>query len=242
MSARGLIGVAAALTVLLPGLRAQDVPQTVRVRFETALGAFEVEVDAARAPVTTANFLKYVDGGFYDGGRVHRSARLETQAARAVKIEVIQAGINPARERDELPPIPLERTSVTGLLHKDGVISMARSGPDSATSDFFICIGDQPSLDFGGARNLDGQGFAAFGRVVSGMDVVRAIHKAPAEGENLSPPIRILSARRVNAAAASNGNSRRSTRRPSPGCATTMHSPRSSASRPGSPSSSSTQG
>jgi peptidyl-prolyl cis-trans isomerase A (cyclophilin A) len=88
---------------------------------------------------------------------------------------------------------------VSGILHKDGTISMARSGPDTAVSDFFICIGDQPSLDFGGARNPDGQGFAAFGRVVAGMDVVRAIHKAPAEGETLSPPIVITRASRVKA-------------------------------------------
>ncbi len=150
------------------------------MRFDTALGAFEVELDTVRAPITVENFLRYVDGGFYDGGRVHRSARLETQAARPVKIEVIQAGIDPARNGDAFPAIPLERTSATGILHKDGVISMARSSPDTATSDFFICIGDQPSLDFGGARNPDGQGFAAFGRVVSGMDVVRSIHKASA--------------------------------------------------------------
>jgi peptidyl-prolyl cis-trans isomerase A (cyclophilin A) len=200
MIARRTVAAAALVVCVLPLLCAQAGAQTVRVRVDTALGAFEVEIDPARAPVTAANFLKYVDGGFYDGGRVHRSARLETQAARPVKIEVIQAGINPVRRSEAFPPIPLERTSVTGILHKDGALSMARSGPDTATSDFFICIGDQPSLDFGGARNPDGQGFAAFGRVVSGMDVVRTIHKAPAEGENLSPPVRIFSARRVNAA------------------------------------------
>jgi peptidyl-prolyl cis-trans isomerase A (cyclophilin A) len=76
------------------------------------------------------------------------------------------------------------------------VISMARSTPDSAVSDFFICIGDQPSLDFGGTRNPDGQGFAAFGRVIRGMDVVRAIQTAPAEGQKLTPPVPIVSARR----------------------------------------------
>jgi len=182
-----------------PAAGGQVSPELVRVRFDTALGPFEVELDPARAPVTVANFLKYVDGGFYDGGRGHRSARIETQTTRPVKIEVIQAGINPARQSDALPAIPLERTSVTGILHKDGAISMARSGPDTVTSDFFICIGDQPSLDFGGARNPDGQGFAAFGRVVSGMDVVQAIHRAPAEGENLTPPVRLFAARRVNA-------------------------------------------
>ena len=198
MSARR-IAAAALLACTLSLLVAQAGAQTVRVRVETALGAFEVELDAARAPITVANFLKYVDGGFYDGGRVHRSARLATQAARPVKIEVIQAGIDAARTREAFPAIALERTSVTGILHKDGTISMARSGPDTAVSDFFICIGDQPSLDFGGARNPDGQGFAAFGRVVAGMDVVRAIHKAPAEGERLSPPIAITRASRLKA-------------------------------------------
>jgi len=202
VDARKIVTVVAltALTVCTSPLAlAQSDPQMIRVRFDTALGAFEVELDAARAPGTVANFLKYVDGGFYDGGRVHRSARLETQAARPVKIEVIQAGIDPARRSGAFPAIPLERTNATGLLHRDGTISMARSGPDTAVSDFFICIGDQPSLDFAGARNPDGQGFAAFGRVVSGMDVVRAIHKAPAEGESLTPPVRILKATRIRA-------------------------------------------
>jgi peptidyl-prolyl cis-trans isomerase A (cyclophilin A) len=89
--------------------------------------------------------------------------------------------------------VPLERTSVTGLRHLDGTLSMARDGPDTATSDFFICIGDQPSLDFGGKRNPDGQGFAAFGHVVGGMDVVRRIQAAPADGQSLTPPVRIRS-------------------------------------------------
>lgn len=200
MSRHGIVCVALALVLGSPVLSvAQAGPDAVRVRVETALGAFEVELDASRAPITTANFLKYVDGGFYDGGRVHRSARLETQAERPVKIEVIQGGIGAGRRTDAFPAIPLERTSVTGLLHKDGTISMARSGPDTAVSDFFICIGDQPSLDFGGARNPDGQGFAAFGRVVAGMDVVRAIHKAPAQGEVLTPPVGITRAARVSA-------------------------------------------
>lgn len=197
MNRRGVVCAALALALGSPVFAgAQAGPDAIRVRVDTALGSFDVEIDVARAPITAANFLKYVDGGFYEGGRVHRSARLETQAQRPVKIEVIQAGINPARRAAGFPAIPLERTSATGLHHTDGTISMARSGPDSATSDFFICIGDQPSLDFGGARNPDGQGFAAFGRVVAGMDVVRAIHKAPAEGETLTPPVGILSARR----------------------------------------------
>jgi peptidyl-prolyl cis-trans isomerase A (cyclophilin A) len=176
----------------------------VTVIVETALGAITLEVDAARAPVTAANFLKYVDGRFYDGGVVNRAVRPDNTTRHDVEIQVIQVQIDPARTREQFAPIPLERTNVTGLTHRDGVISMARSGPDSATASFFITIGDQPELDFGGKRNADGQGFAAFGRVVAGMDVVKKIQASPtgqrgAYGtETLEPPIRILSARVVN--------------------------------------------
>ena len=117
---------------------------------------------------------------------------MDNQPRDTVRIEVIQGGANPARTGARFPAVPLERTTVTGLRHRDGTLSMARGGPDSATSDFFICIGDQPSLDFGGHRNLDGQGFAAFGQVTQGMDIVRAIQKQPANGQTLEPPIRIV--------------------------------------------------
>lgn len=167
-----------------------------RVRMETTLGAIVVEVDTVRAPVTAANFLRYVDAGMYDGGRFHRTVTPANQPQNHVKIEVIQGGVDSTQHRD-FAPIPLERTSITGLRHRDGVISMARDGPNTATSDFFVCIGDQPALDFGGARNLDGQGFAAFGRVVSGMDVVRRIQHAPADGQRLTPPVAIVSVRRI---------------------------------------------
>ncbi len=170
----------------------------VRVLVETEVGSFEVEVDQARAPMTAANFLRYVDGGFYDGGRFHRSVRLDNQVRKDVLIQVVQGGIDAARRKDGFPAIPLERTSVTGIRHGDGAISMARDAPDTATSDFFICVGDQPELDFAGKRNRDGQGFAAFGAVVAGMDVVRKIHQSPTgnKGESLAPPIRIIQARR----------------------------------------------
>jgi peptidyl-prolyl cis-trans isomerase A (cyclophilin A) len=123
---------------------------------------------------------------------------LDNQPNVAVKIEVIQAAVNPASVNERLPAIPLERTNQTGLNHTDGTVSMARGGPDTATSEFFICLNDQPSLDFGGARNRDGQGFAAFGHVVRGMDVVRTIPRSPnTEGQRLTPPITILDARRI---------------------------------------------
>jgi len=178
-------------------LAAQDT-KLVRVVVETELGEIEIEIDAGRAPVTAANFLRYVDAGYYHGGVVHRTVKLDpdNQPNNTVKIAVIQAGPNP--ERKELfPAIPLERTTKTGLRHSDGAISMARDGPDTAQADFFLCIGDQPELDFGGKRNPDGQGFAAFGRVTRGMDVARKIQHAPAQAQRLTPPVKILRIRRL---------------------------------------------
>jgi len=173
-------------------------PSPVRVIVQTPMGEIEMEVDAAHAPLTSANFLKYVDGGLYDGGRFHRTVRPDNQVEKPVKIAVIQGAANPDRRADVLPPIALERTSVTGLKHQDGAVSMARAAVDSATHEFFICVGAQPELDFGGKRNPDGQGFAVFGRVVRGMDVVRRIQSSPAQGEILTPPIAITRMRRAS--------------------------------------------
>ena len=149
-----------------------------------------------------ANFLKYLDAGFYDGGVVNRAVRADNTVRHDVKIEVIQFQIDSTRRPQQFPPIALERTSVTGLKHVDGAVSMARTGPDTATASFSIVIGDQPEMDHGGRRNADGQGFAVFGRVVRGKDVVRAIQASPtgrtgAYGtETLDPPIKILKAHR----------------------------------------------
>lgn len=162
---------------------------TLNVRMTTAVGVIEYELFPDRAPITVANFLNYVDAGAYNGGQFYRAVRMDNQLNSPVKIEVIQGGLGIASyEEDrqpEFPPIAHETTDMTGLLHTDGVLSMARLEPGSATSEFFICIGDQPSLDFGGARNPDGQGFATFGRVTSGMDVVRAIQQG---GSNADVP------------------------------------------------------
>jgi peptidyl-prolyl cis-trans isomerase A (cyclophilin A) len=187
--------VALSALLIAPVLFAQaDLP---RVTIRTALGDIEVELEARRAPVTSANFLRYVDAGLYSGGFFHRTVKQDNQPDDRFKIEVIQAGMDSARAAQAFPPIPLERTTVTGLAHRDGTISMARGGPDTAQHEFFICIGDQPALDFGGRRNPDGQGFGAFGRVVRGMEVVLRIHQSPADGQTLAPPIRILAAERV---------------------------------------------
>ncbi|MDA0379373.1 MAG: peptidylprolyl isomerase [Bacteroidetes bacterium] len=158
--------------MLLSACRPSDV---VEVTIHTSRGDIEVAVDTVAAPVTSANFLRYVRSGFYDGGSFFRVVRMDNQPSDSIRIEVIQGGAN--RELEDLffDPIPLERTSNTGLSHVDGTISMARGRPDTATDSFFFTIGNQPSLDFGGMRNPDGQGFAAFGRVFSGMDVIRSI-------------------------------------------------------------------
>lgn len=182
---------------LTAGVNAQTGP--VKVLVQTEMGDIVLELDAAKAPNTVANFLKYVDAGAYDDGQFHRTVTMNNQPTDKVRIEVIQGSVGESgKAKLKLPPITLERTSVTGLLHKDGTVSMARAAADSATSSFFVCINDQPSLDFGGQRNPDGQGFAAFGRVIKGMDVVKKIHQAPnTDAQRLTPPIKIVKVSRV---------------------------------------------
>ncbi len=182
------------LLALAGGAHAQE---EIRVVIETELGEIEVAVDLKRAPLTTMNFLRYVDAGHYNGGQFHRTVTMDNQPDNKVRIEVIQASVNNEKDEEDFGLISLERTTKTGLAHKDGAISMARGKPDSATSSFFFCIGDQPELDFGGARNPDGQGFAAFGHIVRGMDVAKKIQASPAEGQSLDPPIQIDSVRRL---------------------------------------------
>jgi peptidyl-prolyl cis-trans isomerase A (cyclophilin A) len=180
----------------------------IPVRLDTAFGAIDLAIDTVNAPVTARNFLKYVDGGFYDGGRFYRTTRPDTYhpvLPNRPPMTIIQGGMRQGAQPG-FGPIPLERTSFTGLKHTVGVISMARNGPDSATSEFFILLDDQPSLDSGGKRFDDGQGAAAFGRVTSGLDVVRKINAEPVSDrqptpdnpltrtQNLTPPVPITGA------------------------------------------------
>jgi peptidyl-prolyl cis-trans isomerase A (cyclophilin A) len=183
------------LALLLPSLALPGPGADPRVRIDTDLGRIVIEVSVSRAPVTAANFLRYVDAGLYDGTTFFRTVTLDNQPEDAIRIEVIQGGT--VGDGRAFPAIPHETTDRTGLRHVDGAVSMARSAPGSARSSFFICINDQPELDFGGRRNPDGQGFAAFGRVAEGMDVVRRIQRGPAAGQQLAPPVRIVSVRRV---------------------------------------------
>lgn len=171
-----------------------------RVNLTTALGVLEIELASDKAPITAANFLAYVDQKRLDGSSFYRAMKLGA----APPLGLIQGGLkgNPAKV---LPPIAHEPTTATGLKHLDGVISLARYAPGTATCDFFICIGDQPSLDADPSQSGDNQGFAAFGRLTAGADVARKILAAPVsptagegvmKGEMLEPPVAILTARR----------------------------------------------
>jgi len=168
-----------------------------KILMKTELGDILIEVYPDKVPVTVANFLRYVDEGRFEGAVFYRVVTMDNQPVMDIKIEIIQGGIRQTANARPLPPIEHETTDKTGVLHKDGAISMARLMPGSASSDFFICVGDQPSLDFGGMRNRDGQGFAAFGMVIKGMDVVRKIQQQPSERQYLTKPVKILSIKRM---------------------------------------------
>jgi peptidyl-prolyl cis-trans isomerase A (cyclophilin A) len=157
----------------------------------TEMGDITLEVYETDAPVSAPNFLRYVVEDRFEGATFYRTVTLDNQPDNDVKIEVIQGGLGDDVGGRGLPPIEHETTAQTGLRHLDGSVSMARAEPGTASSEFFICIGDQPELDFGGGRNPDGQGFAVFGRVIEGMDVVRMIQQQPADGQWLRPEVRI---------------------------------------------------
>ena len=147
-----------------------------KVKIHTTEGVIVLQLYGDKAPITVNNFLKLVKSDFYENGSFYRVVRTDNQIPEKPKIEVIQGGAGFGTDSTYAgTAIELERTSLTGIKHVNGAISMARFKPNSATSEFFICINDQPTLDFGGARNPDGQGFAAFGVVIKGMKVVRKI-------------------------------------------------------------------
>ena len=174
---------------------------TVRVRLQTSEGPIILDLATKRAPITSANFLRYVDEKRLDGTGFYRAAK--TRGAKGLGL--IQGGVR-NDFRSVLPPIAHEPTSRTGLRHVSGTISMARNAPGSATGDFFITVGPMPSMDAHPGQRGDNLGFAAFGHVVSGMNIVRRILAAPTvahagagpmKGQMLAAPVRIIEARRV---------------------------------------------
>lgn len=168
--------------------------KTIHCEIKTSAGILEVELYPEKASQTVANFLKYVDYKLYDGTAFFRVCTPENEMDRTVRIEVVQGGEVPAQK--EFAPVPIETTNQTGIRHRNGTLSMARDLPNSATSSFFICIGKQPELDFSGKRNPDGLGFAAFGKVVRGMRVVRKIQARENKDQYLIQPVKIYSVRR----------------------------------------------
>ena len=170
-----------------------------RVVIETPLGDITAVIESEYAPQTSRQFLKNVDNEVYASGRgsFYRVVRLDNQPINPIKIEVIQGGID--RETGDLSTdfIPHENTRDSGIRHRNGTLSMAREDPGSANTEFFICIGAQPELDFGGKRNPDGEGFAAFGQITSGMKIVRQIQKLKDKQQYLKSPVPILNIRRT---------------------------------------------
>ncbi|OWV31940.1 hypothetical protein B5C34_15720 [Pacificimonas flava] len=174
----------------------------VQVELLTGRGPVTVEVYPEAAPASAGDFLRYVDLGLYDGGAFYRAVRADNDRA-PVRVDLVQGGL--VDFSLALEPVPYEPTNETGIEHRDGVVSLARNAPGTGSAaNFFISIGRNPAFDFGGARQPDGQGFAAFGRIVGGMDIVRSIHREETggageggfEGQMLTHPVRIVAARR----------------------------------------------
>ena len=171
--------------------------KTVMIKMETDLGPIQIELFPDKAPITVSNFLQYIDETRYGDLHFYRVVHMGNQPDNEVKIEVIQGGLGFDKHPMELPPITHETTDKSGTKHEDGTISMARLEPGTASSEIFICINDQPELDFGGKRNPDGQGFAAFGKVVSGMDIVRQIQMMLSKEQMLVKSVNIKSIKRI---------------------------------------------
>jgi peptidyl-prolyl cis-trans isomerase A (cyclophilin A) len=184
--------------ILLGGWLSCKQTKYPQVEIQTTMGDILVEVYPDRAPISANNFLDHVEKGSYTNSVFYRVVRMDNQPQNRVKIEVIQGGLFEDELIEAHTPIAHETTEDSGILHKNGVISMARMGPGTASTEFFICVGDQPSLDYQGDRNPDGQGFAAFGKVIGGMDVVKAIQALPDEEQYLTENVMIRSIRRIH--------------------------------------------
>jgi peptidyl-prolyl cis-trans isomerase A (cyclophilin A) len=169
------------------------------VEITTRFGDIEIELYPKQAPVTVAAFLSYIDSGYYEKSSFYRVLVPEDQPSYAPKSEIIQGGIWKANPQllNKIPGITHESTRETKLSHTDGTISLARLAPGSAHTEFFICVGDQPGYDFGGENNPDGQGYAAFGKVINGMDVVRRMYAAPQRDGEFTPQIFIYRIRKL---------------------------------------------
>lgn len=169
-------------------------PTTPLIEIQTSLGDIEIELYPQQAPKTVAAFLSYIDSGFFNHGSFYRVLNEENQPSNAPKTELIQGGIWKTNNNlaVRIPGIPHESTKQSWIKHTDGIISLARLTPGTAGTEFFICIGNQPGLDYGGENVKDQQGYAAFGKVVKGMDIVRKIYRQNENAQYFQPPIGII--------------------------------------------------
>ena len=167
------------------------------VEINTVYGNIYVKLLLKEAPTTCNNFLRYIDEHRYKDFHFYRTVTMSNQPMSNIKIEVIQGGLGFEKHPLRLPPILHETTNATGIKHMNGTISMARIEPGSASSEIFICINDQPELNYGGRRNIDGQGFAAFGKVIKGLNVAKVIHSLPEKDQFLNKEVKINSIKRI---------------------------------------------
>ncbi len=165
-----------------------------RILIQTSIGNIELELYQVQAPKTVSAILSYIDSGLYTDASFYRVLNMNNQPSDAPKAELIQGGLwnKKGIRRDLITGIPHESTQQTGILHKNGVVSLARQEPGTASTEFFICIGDQPGFDYGGENNPDMQGYAAFGKVIDGMNVIRKIYQMPEEDQYFHPPVPIF--------------------------------------------------
>ncbi|MDQ2719031.1 MAG: peptidylprolyl isomerase [Bacteroidota bacterium] len=163
------------------------------IKIETNFGDIIVELYPEKAPQTVKAFLTYADSGYFKNSSFYRVLKAEDEPSNAFKSELIQGGIwqTNYKRQQSIPGISLETTKQTGLLHKNGTISLARTTSSTGNTEFFICIGDQPAYDYGGDANPDGQGFASFGKVIEGMEYVKQIHDQPDNATSFTPPLKI---------------------------------------------------
>jgi peptidyl-prolyl cis-trans isomerase A (cyclophilin A) len=180
------------LTILITAC-SSPVSKNPHIKIQTKAGDIEIELYQDKAPKTVSAFLSYVDSGLYRNSYFYRVLNDHNQPSNAFKANFIQGGIwkNLRRKSKTIPGIPHESTQQTNILHKDGVISLARLEPGTATTEFFICLGDQPGFDYGGENNPDKQGYAAFGKVIRGMDIVNKIYNEPEFDQTFDPLVNI---------------------------------------------------
>jgi peptidyl-prolyl cis-trans isomerase A (cyclophilin A) len=186
----------ALLLVSMMGCRGSESKYPV-VIIVTQYGDVECEVYPDKAPISAKAFLAFVDSGFYNRSSFYRILSEDNQPMGSAPASLIQGGLwGTGKKREYLAGLPHENTKTTGLSHVNGALSLARQDTGTATTEFFICVGDQPGFDFGGENNPDGQGYAVFGKVLKGMDVVQKIYRRPEENQFFTPQVYIIEIKR----------------------------------------------